>query len=444
MHSRQNGQAARAPLRAALQAAGQYTALQTAGRFYPVACVALEVTQKCNLDCTLCYLSEYAEQAHDVPLAILMRRIATVHARYGDRATIQITGGDPTLRRIDDLEQICREIRRLNMRSCLMTNGIRASRTFLERLAASGLNDVAFHVDLTQERMGYDREVELNALRKTYIDRARGLGLRILFNTTVFQGNLSEVPALCRFFREHSRHLTLVSFQMQADIGRGTETQRNTALTQDALAAQISTGFDVAFPSRIGIGHSECSRYDHFAIAGDKVVSVLSDTPLVERVIRALERADTPDRAVANAPDNMRRAVLADPRLLARLGFGMLKVLWRLRSGLWTSRGRVSRMSVMVHSFMDTKRLDPERCAACVFMVATDDAPVSMCAYNAERDAQLFAPVPVGTGAEKRWWHAASGELTDRPTDTRPSQPKFKHMKGRQRAAEARRREHHK
>ncbi|MFY2824437.1 hypothetical protein [Ruegeria sp. MALMAid1280] len=69
------------------------------------------------------------------------------------------------------------------MRSCLMTNGIRASRALLTRLAAAGLDDVAFHVDMTQDRNGF---LELNTVRRAYIRRARGLGLRILFNTTVY------------------------------------------------------------------------------------------------------------------------------------------------------------------------------------------------------------------------------------------------------------------
>ncbi|MEL6266429.1 MAG: hypothetical protein AAFR52_12405, partial [Pseudomonadota bacterium] len=47
-----------APLRQRLARHGQDGPGQLAGRLFPVACVALEVTQRCNLDCTLCYLSD--------------------------------------------------------------------------------------------------------------------------------------------------------------------------------------------------------------------------------------------------------------------------------------------------------------------------------------------------------------------------------------------------
>ncbi|MEX0282699.1 MAG: radical SAM protein [Arenibacterium sp.] len=430
----------RAPLRAGLQAAGQYDGLQTAGRFYPVACVALEVTQKCNLDCTLCYLSEHAEQARDVPLAVLFQRIAMTHAQYGEGTTIQITGGDPTLRMADDLEAICLEIKRLNMRSCLMTNGIRASRTLLKRLAAAGLDDVAFHVDLTQKRKGFESEVALNKVRQTYIDRARGLGLRILFNTSVFDGNLSEVPALCQFFQVQAKHLALVSFQMQAETGRGTQTPRSKGLTKAALEAQIGKGFGIAFPSKIGIGHSECSGYDHLLIAGNKAVSVLSDTRLVKRIIHTLDKLDKEERPVANSRRNAYKVPMHDPGVILHLFKAMLGVLWQLRSGFWASRGRLSHMSVVIHSFMDAKALVSERCASCVFKVATSEGLVSMCVYNAERDKHLFAPVPIKDGNRLAWWSAATGKVTFAPMDARPRRPKFKHMKGRQRAKEAQRR----
>jgi hypothetical protein len=41
----------------------------------------------------------------------------------------------------------------------------------------------------TQQIKGFRTELELNALRRKFIDRASGLGLSILFNTTVHDNN---------------------------------------------------------------------------------------------------------------------------------------------------------------------------------------------------------------------------------------------------------------
>ena len=166
-----------------------------AGRRWAVAGVSLEVTQRCNLDCTLCYLSETAEAIRDLPLEEILRRINQIHAHYGAHTDIPVSGGEPTLRPRDDLLAIVRHIQALGMRSSLFTNGIRASHELLKDLAAAGMTDVAFHVDTTQQREGYRTESDLHALRREYIARARGTGLNVLFNTTLHSGNWDDLLA---------------------------------------------------------------------------------------------------------------------------------------------------------------------------------------------------------------------------------------------------------
>lgn len=61
------------PLRSArdlMRATAQWDGSQFMGRRWPIACVALEITQRCNLDCTACYLSEHSEAVKDLPLAL--------------------------------------------------------------------------------------------------------------------------------------------------------------------------------------------------------------------------------------------------------------------------------------------------------------------------------------------------------------------------------------
>ena len=62
--------------RRAMQNAGCATAGQQMGSRWPIGCVALEITQRCNLDCTLCYLSENSEAVKDIPIGEIYRRIA--------------------------------------------------------------------------------------------------------------------------------------------------------------------------------------------------------------------------------------------------------------------------------------------------------------------------------------------------------------------------------
>ena len=78
-------------------------------------------------------------------------------------------------------------------------------------VAAAGPEDVAFHVDMTQQRAGYASESDLNALRLEYITRARSLPLEVMFNTTVCSDNLADVPGLVRFFVGHADVVRLAS-----------------------------------------------------------------------------------------------------------------------------------------------------------------------------------------------------------------------------------------
>ena len=425
----------KAPLRNGLIAAGQFDDLQTAGRFYPMVCVSLEITQRCNLDCTLCYLSDRAELAHDIPLPILFTRIAMIAQHYGPGTPVQISGGDPTLRSIEDLEAICIEIRRLGLRSCLMTNGIRATRDMLKRLARAGLDDVAFHVDLTEERKGYPTEESLNTVRRDYIDRAKGLGLRILFNTTVFDGNIDELPLVARFFRDHAADVTLASFQMGADTGRGVSNHHANAMSRDIVSAALSEGFETDLRDTLAIGHRDCNKYDILLVAGKRAVSATGDTSFLRQLIPALEDPNVE----RNAPV-MWRMIRQKPGVVLKGLFKGFGLLWQIRTGLIASWGRVHRMSVVIHSFMDAEQLDVGRCAACVFMTMTSDGPISMCAFNAKRDALIFKPVPVQKGQSTEWWSAATGEVTKLPDQTEPSSVPFKLLKGRQRALAARKR----
>ena len=431
----------REPLRSALQRYGELSQHQTAGRLLPMVCVSLEVTQRCNLDCTLCYLSDRAEMAKDVPLEILFERIDMIESHYGKGTSIQISGGDPTLRKAEDLEALCRYIRTREMRSCLMTNGIKAPRSLLKRLAQAGLDDVAFHVDLTQQREGYPTEESLNTLRDEYIARARGLGVRTLFNTTVFDGNVSQLRKLAAFFRKRSADIDFISFQMQADAGRGVLRERDSAVTHAAVVENLSAGFGLPLDfDAVTVGHPHCNRYTTLLCAGGDIVPMLTNAPLIEDTIAALEASDARAKGYLDASAQLFKLTVRHPSLALRLIVEAIGWLWRLRRGLCRARGRARRMSVLIHNFMDASNLDRARCETCVFMVATEHGPLSMCVHNAQRDTHIFSPAAIDTAEGRRFWHAQTGEISasSAPPDLAHADLlPFKRQKGRVRARTA-------
>jgi len=75
-----------------------------------------------------------------------------------------------------------------------------------------------------------------------------------------------------------------------------------------------------------------------------------------------------------------------------------MALAWRMRAGLLRGHGRVHKLTLFTHNFMDACQLDPERIEACVFMAITQDGPLSMCAFNAQRDAYLLRPLQTSAG----------------------------------------------
>ena len=416
---------------------GHWSDKQHHGRRWTIGCVALEITQRCNLDCTLCYLSEASEAVKDIPMEEVFRRIDTIHAMYGDNCDVQVTGGDPTLRKREELVEIVRRIRQKGMRPSLFTNGIKATRDLLGELADAGLVDVAFHVDMTQQRRGYKNEIELNKIREAYIERARGLGIQVMFNTTAFNGNFHEIPDIVRFFVRHSDVVRLCSFQLQADTGRGVERMREAVISQDTVQRQIEAGAGtkIAFDTA-GIGHPGCNRYAMTLVANGNVHDVFDDEKFITRALK--ESADLQfDRTQRKkALETLAAWVVKNPWILGPGTVWAAKKLWRLRKDLIAARGEVGKLSFFIHNFMDACHLEKDRIDACVFMVATQDGPMSMCLHNAKRDELLLKPLRLkAEGTVAKFWDPVTGQLGDQavPYDKVPEGVRMP-VKGRQRA----------
>ena len=385
--------------------------VQLIGRAAPIGCVALEITQRCNLDCTLCYLSESSEAIRDLALEELYRRVDDIARRYGAGTNVQVTGGEPTLRPREELRAVVARLVGARLRPALFTNGIRASRALLGELCDAGLREVAFHVDTTQNRKGYATEAALNALRDEYIERARGLPLAVYFNTTVHDGNFAAVPALVRYFVARSDAVRLASFQLQAETGRGVLGARSAAITPQNVAAQISRGVGTALDfDAVRVGHARCNRYALALVANGKCYDALDERAFIERFV--LETAALPiDRlnwrrsaAVLLAHGARRPSFLLQGLAwLARKG-------WQMKRDLAAGGGKVRKLTFFIHNFMDARQLEQERIDACVFTVATSDGPISMCRYNAERDAELLKPLPMRIG----FWNPLTGALDER------------------------------
>jgi 7,8-dihydro-6-hydroxymethylpterin dimethyltransferase len=397
-------------------ATGQWSSSQFMGRRWPIGCVALEITQRCNLDCTACYLSEHSEAVKDLPLEELFRRIEMIFHHYGEHTDVQVTGGEPTLRKRDELVAIVRRVREKGMRPTLFTNGIRARRDLLQQLVTVGLVDVAFHVDMTQQRRGYGDEIALNALRQEYIERTRGLGLPVMFNTTVTNDNFEQIPEIVAFFVRNSDAVRLASFQLQADTGRGVLGRRDARITIGSVRRQIELGAKTALSfDTAHIGHARCNRYAMTLVISGRAYDLLDDKALFNDVLERTGHLPFDRQSRSAAVRTLVKGVLTSPRLALRGAVWLGGKMWRARTDLVRARGRVDKLSFFIHDFMDACLLEKERIDACVFAAATNGGPISMCLHNAKRDVFILHPVALNTGESVTFWNPLSREITPAP-----------------------------
>jgi len=385
---------------------GFFSANQVLGRRLTTGCVAIEITQRCNLDCSLCYLSESSESVLDIPMEEIYRRLDAVVQYYGTGTHVQITGGDPTLRKHAELIEIVRYASEIGLYPALFTNGIAAGRKLLANLAAAGLRDVAFHVDTTQRRPGYNSEIALNTVREEYLELARGLGLMVIFNTTVHRGNFDELPDLVRFFVAHADVIGLVSFQLQAETGRGEWGSRDSLINQETVRAQINTAAGSDLPwDLVRVGHPDCHSYLPAFVLNNRIYPAIEDPELFNRFLQDFQnvRANRHSRPPLLAAAWL-QALLLRPAWWPRLTRYLLVQLRRTGKDLIHGHCRIRKLSFFIQNFMDADKLVRERVEACSFMVMTADGPVSMCAHNARRDEYILKPVRV-TRADGTTYH---------------------------------------
>ena len=394
--------------------ANQWAPWQMIGRRMAIGCVALEITQRCNLDCSYCYLSESSEALKDIPIEEVFRRIDMIYAHYGANTDVQVTGGDPTLRKRDELINIVAYIKQKGMRSSLFTNGIKATREMLVQLCAAGLEDVAFHVDMTQERNGYASEQALNAVREEYIERVRGLPLAVIFNTTAFPGNFQEIPALVKFFVRHADVVRFASFQVGADTGRGTVRERVTVSPATVMQAiREGTGVNLNF-NAASAGHAECNGYAYGLVVNNRVHDFFNDPGFVQEILA------TSSHLAVNRADKgimwktVARYFIGNPMVFWGVARRFAALAWRERRDFMAARGKVGKISFFVHNFMDSSALDKERCESCSFMVMTPEGPLSMCVHNAKRDDYLLVAAEVKREQKMQYFNPVTGQFEDR------------------------------
>lgn len=187
----------------------------------PTCCVLLEVTQRCNLGCPVCFAGAGGEAGDP--------DIATVESWYrrllasGGHCNIQLSGGEPTLR--DDLPELIALGRSLGFSYFqLNTNGLRLATDprYGLRLKRTGLSCVFLQFDgLDDTVYAKIRGKPLLDIKKAAIARCAELGLGVVLVPTLVPGiNTAQIGRLVEFAVGLMPAVRGVHFQPVSYFGR--------------------------------------------------------------------------------------------------------------------------------------------------------------------------------------------------------------------------------
>jgi uncharacterized radical SAM superfamily Fe-S cluster-containing enzyme len=184
-------------------------------------CVLLEVTQRCNLRCPVCFASA-AESDGDPDLREIEDWLRLLLA-HGSQVNIQLSGGEPTVR--DDLPEIITLARSLGFDFVQVnTNGIRLAKEagYAQRLAEAGLDCVFLQFDgVTDPVYERIRGTRLLEVKQAAIARCAEAGLGVVLVPTLLPGvNVGEVGAIVAFALARVPTVRAVHFQPISYFGR--------------------------------------------------------------------------------------------------------------------------------------------------------------------------------------------------------------------------------
>ncbi|WP_243135246.1 MULTISPECIES: radical SAM (seleno)protein TrsS [Blautia] len=192
-------------------------------------CVLLEVTNRCNLECPVCFASSRAEtdaqtagSENEPDMENIQHRFEAMMS-MGGPFNIQLSGGEPTMR--NDLADIIRMGKETGFPFFqLNTNGIRIGKdlAYLKELADAGLDCVFLQFDgLREETYRALRGRELLKEKMDAIAACERARVGVVLVPVIVPGiNDGEVGDILNFALEHMPAVRGVHFQPASQFGR--------------------------------------------------------------------------------------------------------------------------------------------------------------------------------------------------------------------------------
>ena len=342
----------------------------------------LEVTNRCNMTCPICY-SDANRPGIDVPIGRIRIYLERLLKITETPIPIQISGGEPSLR--EDLPEIIELAKDLGYRNIeLITNGIKISEdmAFLEKIKKHGLTAIYLQFDgLKRETTVKIRGQDMTEIRRRAVSAIRKAGLCCTLAVVVTRGvNENEIGDVVQYGINNIDVVRAINFQSAArftgrfgidDNYRGYEMQELLELIETKTGIPADT-----FRSE-HIGHPSCNAMSPVFIIDGKL----------EPLFKYITKADT----LAFFGDDPRTKILDSFAGKKEFFFRHLvnPNVWSLIAKAAPIFGsnpynllRTKHILLFAKSFMETEALDPQRIRQCCYAITGENGVFSFCAYN--------------------------------------------------------------
>jgi 7,8-dihydro-6-hydroxymethylpterin dimethyltransferase len=236
-------------------------------------CTLLEVTQRCDLKCPVCFANAGNDGSHDPDLH-QVRRMYEALLAAGGPYNVQLSGGEPTVR--DDLPEVVSLGRAMGFDFIqLNSNGLRLAREpeYVKKLKAAGLSCVFLQFDGLEDEIHVKlRGMPLSQEKERAVAHCREheLGV-ILVPTLVPDVNVHQIGPIIDYAVNRLPGVRGVHFQPVSYLGRYSGlSQEQRRLTIPEIITEIEKQTNGLIKTEHfrppGAEHSHCSFHGNFVL----------------------------------------------------------------------------------------------------------------------------------------------------------------------------------
>ena len=345
-------------------------------------CVLLEITERCDLGCPLCFARAGGTTGEDPDLSTITFWFQNLMTAGGP-FNIQLSGGEPCLR--DDLPEIIALGRSFGFTFFQVnTNGLRLAkdRDYLKKLRDAGLSTVYLQFDGTDDAI-YEkiRGTRLLSKKIAAIEHCVELQIGVVLVPTVVPGiNSSDIGNILKFVLKYHPMVRGVHFQPVSYFGRYPKLPQNQdriTLPEVISLLEEQTGGLVKrenFKPSSG-ENAHCSFHGNFVVMPDGRLMPLTRHEPAVCCCKPVNAQDGRIKAQAFVSRTWAAPATDEPTRNSSPSLGE----W----DTFLTRARTHILSISGMAFQDSWTIDLDRLRDCyILTVAPDGRLVPFCAYN--------------------------------------------------------------